>query len=332
MLDGLKKQSTLISIFLILSSTAIALYLFQTVWNGLAFFSDALIILLTAWILSFILEPAVLGLKKLTRMPKLASAVIIYLLFFALFAFVVSSYIPVVMSQYFALLKVLPKYQESFPYYVNRATQISLTAVGDSLALIPAIGSFLVGLVMVLITSFYFVVDKERINREIFFLIPKKYHEHALYVQNLIDSTFGSFIRVQIIFGIIAGFATWIIMTAFGVQFAASTALVAGILTIVPLVGGLFALVPPTAIALLSDPWKALFVLISLVVMQQIIFNIIFPKVVGKALQLHPVIVIFSFFVGYKIAGSFGVIFAVPVIAVVLVILHRLGHHFLGDK
>lgn len=185
---------------------------------------------------------------------------------------------------------------------------------------------------MVVIASFYFVVDKDRINREIFFLIPKKYHEHGHYVQELIDNTFGSFIRVQIIFGIIAGLATWIIMSIFGVGFAASTSLVSGILTIVPIVGGLLALIPPVAIAFLVDPWKALFVLISLVVMQQIIFNIVFPRVVGKALKLHPVIVIFSFFVGYKIGGSFGVIFAVPIIAIVLVILHRLSHHFLEEK
>ena len=134
-----------------------------------------------------------------------------------------------------------------------------------------------------------------------------------------------------IFFGLIAGIATWIIMTIFGVGFAASVALISGILTIIPIVGGLLALVPPVAIALLVDPWKALFVLISLVVMQQIIFNIIFPRVVGSALKLHPVVVIFSFFIGYKIAGSFGVIFAIPVIAVIFVILHRLGHHFLGD-
>lgn len=332
MLDGFKKQSVLISTFLVLASAAIGIYLFQIVWNILGFFSDVLIILFSAWILSFVLGPAVNGISRYFKLNKAIAATIVYLLFFAMFAFAVISFIPVVTSQYFALVKVLPKYQQTFPYYVNRATQIVLTTVGDSLTLIPAIGSFLVGLIMVLITSFYFVVDKDRINRELFFLIPKKYHEHATYVQQVIDNTFGSFIRVQIIFGIVAGLATWGIMTAFGVGFAASTALVAGILTIVPLVGGLFALVPPVAIALLIDPWKALFVLISLVVMQQIIFNIIFPKVVGNALKLHPVVVIFSFFVGYKIAGSFGVIFAVPVIAVLLVILHRLGHHFLGEQ
>ncbi len=332
MFDGLKKQPVLINLFLTLGSIALGIYLFQVFWGILGFFSDVIIILFSAWILSFILGPAVEGLSKYFHISKAIAATIVYLLFFALFAFAVLSFIPVVTSQYFALVKVLPKYQHTFPYYVNRATQIILTAVGDSLAIIPAIGSFLVGLIMVLIASFYFVVDKERINRELFFLLPKQYREHAQYVQEVIDNTFGSFIRVQIIFGIIAGVATWIIMSIFGVGFAASTALVAGILTIVPLVGGLFALVPPVAIALLIDPWKALFVLISLVIMQQIIFNIIFPKVIGNALKLHPVVVIFSFFVGYKIAGSFGVIFAVPIIAVVLVILHRISHHFLDDE
>lgn len=333
MLEELKKQSVLVTIFLVLTSIAVGLYLFQILWGVLGFFSDVLIILFSAWILSFILGPSVDFLEKRIRVPKLISALIIYLLFFALFAFSIILFIPVVTSQYFALVNhVLPKYQHTFPYYVNKATEMVLTTVGNSLSILPAIGSFLVGLIMVVITSFYFVVDKERINKEIFFLIPKKYHEHGHYVQDLIDSTFGSFIRVQIIFGLIAGLATWVIMTIFGVQFAASTSLVAGILTIVPIIGGLLALVPPVAIALLADPWKALFVLIALVAMQQIIFNVVFPRVVGKALQLHPVIVIFSFFVGYKIGGSFGVIFAVPIIAVVLVILHRLSHHFLGEK
>jgi|SRR5579872_328007 len=332
MLDELKKQSVILQIFLILGSIALGIYLFQILWGVLGYFSDVLVILFSAWILSFILGPSVDFLTNRARLPKLIAAAIVYLLFFALLAVAVINFIPVVMSQYFALVKVLPKYQHTFPYYVNRATQVVLTTVGDSLTLIPAIGSFLIGLVMVLITSFYFVVDKERITREIFFLIPKKYKEHARYAQQLIDNTFGSFIRVQIIFGIIAGIATWAIMSAFGIGFAASTALVAGILTIIPIVGGLFALVPPVAIALLVDPWKALFILISLVVMQQIIFNIIFPRVVGSALKLHPVVVIFSFFIGYKIAGTFGVIFAVPIISVIFVILHRLSHHFMANN
>lgn len=332
MLEELRKRSSLVSLFLILGSIALGIYLFQVTWNVIGYFSDILIILFTSWIVSFILGPSIEWLSKKAKIPRVAAAGIIYLLFFGIFTIVILIFIPTVTSQISSLAKQLPKYQKTFPYYVNRSTQIAFTAIDNSLSLVPAVGSFLVGLVIVLITSFYFVVDRERINREIFFLIPRKYHAHARYAQELIDNTFGSFIRVQIIFGVIAGLATWAIMSLFGVGFAASTALVAGILTIVPLVGGLLALVPPVAIALLVDPWKALFIFLALIVMQQILFNIIFPRVIGRALRLHPVIVLFSFVIGYKVAGVSGVIFAVPVFAIALVILHRLSHHFLGEK
>jgi len=66
--------------------------------------------------------------------------------------------------------------------------------------------------------------------------------------------------------------------------------------------------------------------------MQQIIFNIVAPRVMGKALQLHPVVVLLSFLIGYKVAGGFGVIFAVPVLGVLFVILHNIGHHFLDER
>lgn len=332
MLDELKKQSALVTILLILGVLALFFYVFQWVWLGLSFFSDVIVILFTAWILSFILEPFVEKITKITKLPKVWSAAIVYLVFFGILAVAISLFIPVVVAQIQTLTKVLPKYQASFPFYVHKITNVSVSFVDNSLSLIPSVAGFLFSAFMVLIVSFYFVLDKERINKEIYTLLPKKWHGHAKYLQELIDSTFGSFIRMQIIFGIVAGIATWLIMTGFGVDFAASTSLMAGLLTVVPVVGGLLALIPPVAIALFIDPIRGLLVLLALLAMQQIVFNIIGPKLLGRALQLHPVIVLLAFFVGFKIAGGFGVIFAVPVFAVLFVILHSIAHHFLEEK
>ncbi|HEX7041943.1 MAG TPA: AI-2E family transporter, partial [Patescibacteria group bacterium] len=214
----------------------------------------------------------------------------------------------------------------------HRLTNMGLSLLDNSLTYIPSVAGFLFETFMVLIVSFYFVLDKDRINNEIYTLLPKKWHGHAKYLQELIDTSFGSFLRMQIMFGIVAGIATWLIMTAFGVDFAASTSLIAGLLTIVPVIGGILALIPPVAIAFLIDPARGLLVLITLIVMQQIVFNIIGPKLLGKALQLHPIIVLLSFIIGYKIAGGFGVIFAVPVFGILFVILHQVAHHFLDEK
>lgn len=332
MLDEFKKRSSLVTTLLILAIAALSLYIFQWAWMGVAFFSDVIVILFIAWVLSFILEPFVEKITLLTRLPKAWSASLIYVLFFGILAAAISLFIPVVVAQIQTLAKVLPKYQASFPYYVHRLTTTGFAFIDNSLTYIPSVAGFLFSTFMVLVVSFYFVLDKEKINKELFTLLPKRWHGHAVYLQELIDSTFGSFIRTQVILGIIAGIATWLIMTIFSVDFAASTSLIAGLLTIIPVIGGILALIPPVAIAFFIDPVKGLLVLLFLIAMQQIVFNIIGPKVLGKALQLHPVIVLLSFFIGYKIAGGFGVVFAVPVFGVLFVILHQVAHHFLDEK
>lgn len=332
MLDHLRKQSGLISTLLVLLILAVGIYLFQFVWQFLLFFSDIIVILVIAWVLSFILGPFVEGLHDRLRFPRSISALLIYTLFFGLLALTIFLFVPVVSSQVQSLTKELPKYQRTFPTYVNKLTALTVSLADNSLSLIPGVAGVLFDGFLVLITSFYFVLDKERINREIYTLLPRKWHDHAHYVQDLIDSTFGSFLRMQIIFGIVAGIATWIIMSAFGLPYGASSSLVAGLLTIIPLIGGLLALVPPVLIAFLIDPARAVLVLITLIAMQQIIFNIVAPRLMGRALKLHPVVVLFSFLIGYKVAGGFGVIFAIPVLGVLFVILHNLSHHYLEQK
>src|ERR1700690_480316 len=102
MLEDLKKQSVLMTIFLTLGSIALGIYVFQIFWGILGFFSDVLIILFSAWILSFILGPAVERLQKLFKVPRVAAAIFVYVVFFAAFASIISAFIPTVTSQYFA--------------------------------------------------------------------------------------------------------------------------------------------------------------------------------------------------------------------------------------
>ncbi|HEX7042418.1 MAG TPA: AI-2E family transporter, partial [Patescibacteria group bacterium] len=133
MLDELKKQSALVTTLLILLIFAVGFYLLQWILVGISFFSDIIIILFLAWILSFILEPFVEKTSKMTRLPKVWSATLIYLVFFGILTTVISLFIPVVAAQIQTLPKVLPKYQDSFPYYVHRLTNMGLSLLDNSL-------------------------------------------------------------------------------------------------------------------------------------------------------------------------------------------------------
>src|SRR6266567_7522244 len=82
---------------------------------------------------------------------------------------------------------------------------------------------------------------------------------------------------------------TWIVLRIFNVDFAASTALFSGVLTLIPLVGPVLAVIPPLLLPLLTNTTQAIFVFVSLVALQQVIFNIIGPRIMSRAFNLHPI-------------------------------------------
>ncbi len=331
MMNEWKKQLGSTQLLILLLTIAVAIYLLQVSWQFLGMFSDAFVILFFAWIISVLFEPSVERVSKWTRLGRGVAAGIIYTAFFGILALTVILFIPAIGAQIATLAKVLPTYLKSSPAFVNTLSTTVLTSLQGSLALLPSVATFLFYVFLVLIISVYLVVDKERFLHEFYNLLPKKWHEHAQFTQELVDKTFGSFLRVQLLVGLIAGIATWIILRLFSVNFAASTAVIAGILTIIPLVGPVLGIIPPVVIAFLVNPTIGLIVFLVLLAFQQVLFNIVIPKILGKAFKLHPIVVLLSFIVGYKILGPIGAIFGVPVLSILVVTLHRLYRHFLQE-
>ncbi|OGH42218.1 MAG: hypothetical protein A3H79_02415, partial [Candidatus Levybacteria bacterium RIFCSPLOWO2_02_FULL_36_8b] len=327
--EEIKKESSLIRILVIFLIIAVGIYLFQIAWQILGNFSDIIIILISAWLLSFILEPVVDKISSLTHLPRILSTTITYLLISAILAAGIFLFIPIVNSQIQSLTSITPKVLETAPKFIAGWSEQLTKYLNNSISVIASVAQFLFSVFIVLILSFYFIVDKERINKEFFDLTPKKWHKNLEFIENVINSTFASFLRVQVIFGIISGISTWIVLRVLGVDFAATAALLAGVFAIIPLVGPFLAIIPPVFVAFLVNPTIALFIFVIILVIQQIIFNVIGPKLLGKAFKLHPVVILISFLVGAKIAGSVGAIFAIPVIGIAAIVIRKLGHHFL---
>ena len=331
-MEELKKQFTSINLLIGLLIVAVSIYLLQIIWSVLGVFSDVIVVMFMAWVVSFILEPAVEKMTNVTKLPKIATAAIVYTLCFALLAAMINLFIPAISKQIVIMGKNLPGYIDASPPVVHRFINSSYTYLENSIVLLPSVASFLLSILIVLIISFYLVIDKEHIQKELYHLIPRRWHHHALFTQELIETTFGSFLRVQVLTGIIAGIFTWILLQIIGNQFALVTALISGLLTIIPFAGPVLGIIPPVAITFFTDPTQGLIVFILLLIMQQILFNIVVPKLLGNALKLHPIIVILSFIAGYKLFGPLGAIFGVPILGILVVVLHRLGNHFIFLK
>lgn len=333
MLNDFKKELTSFKLLVILLIIAVSIYLLQIAWQILGNFSDIFVIVIIAWLLSFIIEPIVGALSKFLKVPKVLSALLVYIFFLALFSIAIFILLPLVIKEFQTLSVLAPRYLASYPSFIQRWNLIITGSLDNFVSYVPSVANVFLDIVLILILSFYFVIDKERINEELYKLAPKTWNENLRFIQKTVDDAFSSYLRIQVIFAVFAAVATWIVMTLFGVSFAASISLFSGVLTLIPLIGPVLALLPPAFVVLITNPYnpaQAIIILLILLIIQQLIFNALGPKLMGSAFKLHPIVVFLSILVGFRIAGPLGAIFVVPVLGIIVIVLKRLGYYFIN--
>lgn len=122
------------------------------------------------------------------------------------------------------------------------------------------------------------------------------------------------------VIAVLSGIGLWIL----GIRLPLANSLLAGILTFIPNLGPVLSVVPPTAMALLDAPWKALAVIILYIVIQQIESNILTPIVMEKQVSLLPAITLLSQVAFAVFFGILGLFLALPITVVAQVWLQEI--------
>ena len=139
----------------------------------------------------------------------------------------------------------------------------------------------------------------------------------AELLQQSADRSFGGFIRGSLILGVIYGVATLLILVPLGVPYAGVLALVSGLMMIIPFFGPIIAMIPVIAVTFLGAPGQLLLVFVLVLAVQQILLNIVSPRIMSRSIGIHPIFVFLALLLGAKLAGFWGVVLAVPVAGVV---------------
>jgi predicted PurR-regulated permease PerM len=335
MIEEIKKEFTPFKFLVFLLIIAVSMYLLQAFSTVIAGFSDIIFVVILAWLLSFILEPIVTLTVNFLKIAKIWAALMVYLFLGAIIAIMIFILAPLVSSQFQTLSTIVPQYFASFPQFVTTWNNLIGNSVETLISAIPSLANALFDAVLILFLSFYLVIDKERINHEVFRLTPSKWHKNLQFIQKVIDESFASFLQIQLIFGVIAAITTWLVLAVLRIDFSLSVGLLAGLLTIIPLIGPVLALVPAVFVTFVTNPQNpalSIAVLVILLIIQQIMLNYIGPKLMGKAFKLHPIIVLLSIFVAFKISGALGAIFIVPVLGIIVIVIKELGYHFINPE
>jgi len=170
--------------------------------------------------------------------------------------------------------------------------------------------------IFLLVIAIYMLVDGRKIWASCLSLLPNEIR--GTFDRN-VQKNFLGFLRGQITLVIFLTTASFIIFSVLGVQFSLVLAIVVGVLDAIPGIGATLGVVIVTTLVFLTQgQWMALQVVIASVILQQIQDNLIHPKVMGKALEINPVLLFFALFVGERIAGLLGIFLAIPIAGMIV--------------
>lgn len=305
---------------------------------------------LIAGVLYYLFRPLV-NFLQLKKVPRALSILLIYLIAAVMISSLVYFVGPILQKQINSLIDSTPAFiewikekitelqhnewihrlHENESLNFEKGTDSISKKVPSGLAVIGSnimdFISFLARIVTVLVTVpfilFYMLKEGEKAPQQILRLLPVMQQKNGRKILTDLDEALSSYIQGQIFVSFCLGTLLFIGYLMIGLDYSLLVAIVAMFTNVIPFVGPIIAMIPALIIAILDSPMMVVKVLIVMVVVQQIEGHIISPQVMGRKLEIHPLTIISLLLAAGSIGGVLGLILAVPVYAVLKVIVHH---------
>lgn len=310
---------------------------------------------LIAGFLFYVLNPLVNLLTKVRykrfKITRTLAVVIVFLLLFTVLGLVISYLVPRLTTQVEQLVSRTPKYLNEVQAYLTDLTKrtnrpawtdnIDLTEYIRNLegslngilrgfmgslttslgSMIGAVTSITVTIITVPFVLFYMLKDGPKLLPTIKRILPTKRADVISELLVKMSDTISKYISGQVIECLFVGTFSAIGYGLVGIPYALLIGIFAGITNIIPYLGPYIGLVPAIFVALSMSFKEVILVIIVCIVVQQIDGNLVYPNVIGKSLDIHPLTIIIILLAAGNIAGLLGMILAIPVYAVTKVVV-----------
>lgn len=222
---------------------------------------------------------------------------------------------------------LFPQLQD-FGRWQNYLTSITVSAIN----VVVVLKNVVIGLIV----SIYVLMEKERFEGQAkkiaFAILPVKQANILIQIVHKVDQIFGGFIIGKIIDSIIIGIICFIGCSILRMPYTLLVSVIIGITNVIPFFGPFIGAIPCLIIVTITDPLHGLYLLIFVLVLQQVDGNIIGPKILGDSTGLSSFWVIFAIMVGGGLFGFTGMLFGVPAFAVVYYLIQQLIAYLLKRK
>jgi predicted PurR-regulated permease PerM len=335
-------------IFLALGSAYIAFLLAERLLGVLVGFGTVVIILFLSWLLAFVVSPLVGSLEERMGLGRAAAVIVTYVLGLVVIGFLLFYAAAAITQQVADLARNYPQTERGilatladwerglefgrgqidltdlYASAVNQVQRLGGEVVQQAQNIAGVTIATLGSLLLIIVLSLYMLMDSHRILARLRALVPRRYSDETELLERSIVRAFGGFLRAQLILAAMQAVLVAVVGTVFGIPYLFLWGTLSALAMLIPFFGPPLALLPPIVGAALFTGGAVVPVTLILVVVQTVLVNWLQPRLMRGALGLHPILVLVGLLLGAQVAGVWGALFGIPVIAVVWVFVSYL--------
>lgn len=298
-----------------------------------------LIALVFAITLASAIAPVAETLEK-KKIPRMVTVVIVFLLVGVIYAFLGTALFPTLKEQALSLYQNLPNYADSITNTYNKLQAtvgdtapignltISSSEIKNILSKASAhavhvtsdIATVAATSLLIMFLTAYFVMEADLIWPKLLEWLPSKKRARAASLIRPIESRLGGYIRGQLLVCVAVSLFLTTGLCLLKVDHALLLGALSGLLNLVPFVGSMITAVLALVVSFNQSPQLALLVLLLFALEQWVESNLIVPNLLGKQVELHPLIVLFAILIGATLLGVAGALIAVPMATVIVLL------------
>jgi predicted PurR-regulated permease PerM len=295
-----------------------------------------------AIILASAIAPAAEILER-RKIPRTITVIGLYILIAIVYAVLAISLIPVIKEQAQQLFSVAPQYIKEILEsvdklqdmagnyagaagaeavhnvdYATMAKDLGAKAVGKTLNLTQDVLEALLNGIFVLFLTSYFVIEADKMWPHLLLWLPEYRREKFASLIRPLELRLGGYVRGQVLVSVAVALILGTGLTLLKVKYSLILGLIAGLMNIVPFVGSIITCVFSVVVAANQSPMLGFATMGLFAFEQWLESNFIVPHLIGKNVDLHPLIVLFSLLIGGTLFGLAGAVIAVPLASAIL--------------
>jgi predicted PurR-regulated permease PerM len=314
-------------------------------------FNQVVFILLIAVMLGTVIRPVVTWLNR-RGIPRTPAVMLVFLLLLALLIGFVLLAFPLIVAQASTIAAAMPGYYHGLrggmANYPNRwivqlsgflpenlpgltsiqsSGQLSMASAGQVWGYVVSAGNIIFGGLVLLLLAFHWTLDGPRIIQSLLPLIRTGQRESIGELISAMETKVGYYIAGQAVLCLVIGIMALVAYLLIGLPNVLVLALLAGVMEAVPLVGPLLGIIPAGLVALSIGPDRLVWVIVATLVIHQTENYLLAPRVMHKAVGVNPFVSLLAFFSFGSLLGLGGVLVAIPMAAIIQLLLDRFVFH-----